>query len=1740
LYKPNYKSELEAACAEFWRASLCLRRAWSIRCLWTVLAVLVLVLSIARGSVAFKTVPNIHYQILQDALSPVGFQESAIGEINEGARSQDNPASQKFKEETHHFDGNSIKDSYDYYRDRVKFAVLTAKDCYKSKDDLYKVRYLMGEGYHALQDFYSHSNWLEIQLYDRVKPVPFRWDLYSVFDCKMPDGSFGWNIKPLSNLPERLKTGYFSDAEADAVITEGVLNFSDQNKLAGQNLGAAAAKAQRSLMVEENVKKHPQLRFSSEKEYQERSRDDSSYFYRALAYVVDDSSKSLLHWEVNKDDEHQIEGRMKTPDGQTFHALARQLATEDTQRMWHVQYERLLWSMYEGCANLIIPAVKGKPVPKIGLDLDLSQSQVRTMPVAGTVSVRVENMNSGTARYPLKIKLKLYLERSNESGVIGDGAPLKVLEFRSNAEQSLDLKPFNLVIGNEKGPFSVKAVASFDCDPDFNPVVKRARVGGGKIGLIRASAQPNPCYVEDEVNLLVEYNYSLSSKNPVFGEGYIDKNDGTFKHTFPKQDLPGDGTGWYKPYQEQWVPSEPGEYIWYPRIFTVNKEEVKTSVHIKVLPKPVKGVTATCSVDKPEGQVGETFSLSVPYEITAVPRNTDVPAQEYSRIQQTDGIASGLPESTPTLRSNGDPVKHTAVFNFTPRNPGVYEWFFKITVPQYGVATGSQKIIVRPAKQLVIDSDSVRPESGPSGADFKLHVTYHIVGMSGAESVEVGRESHISTNTGTAPSQQEKETVTAASSVGTLEQDFRGLAPGDYSWTYTIDAGVFGKVSKTIPFRVEGDKDKPLRSMELLSAAVTPRSSEVGDTFVLQIRYRLDGLGAGENIEVQENNYVNFGGKTKTNQTAIKYARARESLIVSTASFESIQAGRHVWNFTLDAPGFKTLYGSVPFDVTAAREEKQLKARLEYSEIVLAPGETKNCSIYISGYRGDTADQVEVIYPQIKDGFGSLPGQIQVFPGNVKMDPSNMRGLGDFTAEYALGQGYRARETAPPGVTEVRIVVRQEDADEVTLKLLVRVVRKGESSGPLIPGSDPRVSLPGAGPGGNAPGAGTGGNAPGAGPGGNAPGAGPGGNAPGAGPGGNAPGSGSGGNAPGAVSEGTEAKTVTYYFKKVTFLQGPGEQPITNSSASDSIPLAWNESDSALAGTATQDVKAQVNYTFPEKIVLRNINAADPTSYTGNPTISCSATAQFARAGRTSAFSVTPVGIFVGDKAADVNSVRKNAEDHFSSGSKSFSLNWVVEPLVEERATFINGVAAHQPVLEIFNTGDTYVMIGSNDVKFTSRTVFPYRLEYTVDPKAVQANATNVSSAVILSARLEKPRITVEVGSTPGVIANILIDSWNRDTAEMVEVNYPGQGPMSTLQNDIHVFSGSGKQLPSALAAVENKDGTYVWTQSYEALSTAKPGLYQVPIQVQQVKGGFVPLTQEIEIVSNKKTPVTTGGFTALVAGATPVGGTTSLANSALPGRQALPTSDRTAGGAAVTGGPPAVSSTSAVPNHPGGASTTSSSASTQSSSASTQSSSPSTPSNPPTTLTQPKTRPGSIWEQPSTTHTPKPENNLGDASRSTPPVTVLNPPALSSGAGWNQPKTGTGADNSWARPGVDGGSQVHQPQGNSNTSTASADIAGEWYGGSGSYMIVQRGTTVTITVGGEYATTWIGTMTGRTINGNWTCPRISQKGTFTFTYNPNYQTGYMERISGTYYIEDKWGKDPRDFYADRKIVRGR
>jgi len=115
---------------------------------------------------------------------------------------------------------------------------------------------------------------------------------------------------------------------------------------------------------------------------------------------------------------------------------------------------------------------------------------------------------------------------------------------------------------------------------------------------------------------------------------------------------------------------------------------------------------------------------------------------------------------------------------------------------------------------------------------------------------------------------------------------------------------------------------------------------------------------------------------------------------------------------------------------------RTLTARIEPASITVRAGEpSKIVNITIGGFRTNTLDRVEVMFPQATDGWASLPGQIVVGGGAGSYDPANMG-----RPQHADGYFFSARSTAPSGKTRIEIVVRQKDAGEVKLFIDVEVI----------------------------------------------------------------------------------------------------------------------------------------------------------------------------------------------------------------------------------------------------------------------------------------------------------------------------------------------------------------------------------------------------------------------------------------------------------------------------------------------------------------------------------------------------------------------------------------------------------------------------------------------------------------------------------------------------------------------------
>ena len=115
----------------------------------------------------------------------------------------------------------------------------------------------------------------------------------------------------------------------------------------------------------------------------------------------------------------------------------------------------------------------------------------------------------------------------------------------------------------------------------------------------------------------------------------------------------------------------------------------------------------------------------------------------------------------------------------------------------------------------------------------------------------------------------------------------------------------------------------------------------------------------------------------------------------------------------------------------------------------LTPGDFvgRGCGLIVKGWQ-DNSNRVEVkiVYPK-RSG-------IEIFPGDTSAPPSLMYtpGVTDYYDRYIFSESFRAKSTAPKGVTTVKMTVSQKGTGSVTLTVNVSVLAKGQlpSSGPGI------------------------------------------------------------------------------------------------------------------------------------------------------------------------------------------------------------------------------------------------------------------------------------------------------------------------------------------------------------------------------------------------------------------------------------------------------------------------------------------------------------------------------------------------------------------------------------------------------------------------------------------------------------------------------------------------------------------
>jgi hypothetical protein len=120
----------------------------------------------------------------------------------------------------------------------------------------------------------------------------------------------------------------------------------------------------------------------------------------------------------------------------------------------------------------------------------------------------------------------------------------------------------------------------------------------------------------------------------------------------------------------------------------------------------------------------------------------------------------------------------------------------------------------------------------------------------------------------------------------------------------------------------------------------------------------------------------------------------------------------------------------LPADVSA---ESQLSARLDPSSVDLSAGSAgKTVIVLVAGWRSDSSDPVEIVFPMLKpDGSFMMDQSVTVSPAGASLPPSSLTG-GEHAFSFTLSAGPSAAES----VYRVPVIVRQGSA-EVQLSLNV-------------------------------------------------------------------------------------------------------------------------------------------------------------------------------------------------------------------------------------------------------------------------------------------------------------------------------------------------------------------------------------------------------------------------------------------------------------------------------------------------------------------------------------------------------------------------------------------------------------------------------------------------------------------------------------------------------------------------------
>ncbi len=274
---------------------------------------------VERETNAFKSFYHfggtIHQNISSSALTPLGVSEKSFQTIDNGNTGQDDFSHYNFGDAAHHFDNCMFQAGVAYVNAQRSYIRQQAVKAHTDASARREILEAFGELIHTVQDFYSHTNYVELYL----KGNP------SIQPRDVPIANWG-------ALPAGLRSGYFfyrstatnemtysRDQAIDGLVEDG---FRALNLLYTDALTA-------------------------------RRKTYADYIDYATAPRLD-----FLHRDVNKDDDTTEEGGMVVPATRvTLHAYAFDLAVRETERQWKT-LESMVREAYPEDAEAIIRALK--------------------------------------------------------------------------------------------------------------------------------------------------------------------------------------------------------------------------------------------------------------------------------------------------------------------------------------------------------------------------------------------------------------------------------------------------------------------------------------------------------------------------------------------------------------------------------------------------------------------------------------------------------------------------------------------------------------------------------------------------------------------------------------------------------------------------------------------------------------------------------------------------------------------------------------------------------------------------------------------------------------------------------------------------------------------------------------------------------------------------------------------------------------------------------------------------------------------------------------------------------------------------------------------------------------------------------------------------------------------------------------------------------------------------------------